>query len=149
MGRAFARRGKLAAAVLLGVVLMFCLAVWFALSGESSKVRTLPVSLARIEGDTLLVVIPVKKYPRMWLHPLTYGGRDEELIYFSGTDQVQITQRPRWRITFDEENVTYSVSPRPTNNQSVLIEVTLTEWMRFPPLSKFVRTNRYEWMRRF
>jgi hypothetical protein len=139
----------IAAGVLFFSLLIMFLAVWIALSEGGPQVRLLTVSTTRREGDKLVVVIPSEKHPRLSFRYLTWGSSDAEIIYTSGSDQVQVRQRPSWRLTFDQEEFVYSISPPPTNNQTVMIEIILKEWLRFPPLSRFVRTNEYRWTKQF
>ena len=107
----------------------------------------LPVSSSGVEGSELVLRIERSRFPMKKLGPLTWGNLETEIRYTNGPVN-SISQVPSWRLSITNDQMIYFVSPPPTN-QTVLIQMTLTEWLRVPALSKFVRTNRYEWSKPF
>ena len=116
--------------------------------GRSSreKARPLVVSSSAIEGDQLLISIARKDFPRLRLgrYGLTWGNLDTEIYYTIAIGDTVVTQRPSWKLSFQQNEMVHSISP-PPSNQLVTIQMRQTEYPRMNMFSNMVLTNWYQW----
>lgn len=136
---------RIATAILVLLLLTIVpLCVYYIEASSPRKTRELLVSNATMEGDQLLVALPRTDFPTMKFGPLTRGNYYTDIQYTSISGNSVPPENPTWTMNIKGEDIIYSISPPPTN-QTVSIEMTLTEWPRFDLLSNIVRTTCYRW----
>ena len=139
------------AVFIVTIVAAACLLGYLATTSITSSAENpfaLTVSKTTVEGGQMLVAIATDDFPRTRFKKLTYANLDTEIKYNRTEGVTTLIRRPKWKMTQKENDMLFSVSLVPSN-ETVTIEISLSEYPRFSPFSSIVRTNWYRWSKQF